>query len=168
MGAVLCQEHEGREHAIVYYSRQLTKAECHYSTTETEALAVIKAVKNFYPYLYGKTFTLFTDYKPLTTWTKLWDVGGRLPHWILFLQNFDYTMVYKTGSLDTDAVALSRVPQGVHSFFHCEEMVSKQGEDAEIRDTIQALQQGKSPPTLYRQQANRLIAEDLIFYRKIC
>ena len=168
VGAVLCQEHEGREHVIAYYSRQLTKAECHYSTTEREALAVITAVKNFYPYLYGRTFTLITDHNPLTTLTKLRDVGGRLSRWILFLQQFDYTMVYKTGSLNTDADALSRVPQGVHSIFHCEEIVSKQGEDGEIRDTIQALQQGKSPPTPYRQQANRLIVQDHILYRKIC
>ena len=111
VGAVLCQEHEGREHAIAYYSRQLTTAECHYSTTEREALAVISAVKNFYPYLYGRTFTLITDHNPLTTLTKLRDVGGRLSRWILFLQQFDYTMVYKTGSLNTDADVLSQVPQ---------------------------------------------------------
>ena len=125
VGAVLCQEHEGREHAMAYYSRQLTTAECHYSTTEREALAVISAVKNFYPYLYGRTFTLITDHNPLTTLTKLRDVGGRLSCWILFLQQFDYTMVYKTGSLNTDADALSRVPQSVHYIFHCEEIVTK-------------------------------------------
>ncbi|KZS06480.1 Uncharacterized protein APZ42_030067 [Daphnia magna] len=41
IGAVLSQIQDGQEHPIAYSSRQLTKAEMKYSTTEKEALAVI-------------------------------------------------------------------------------------------------------------------------------
>ena len=92
-GAVLSQEHDGREHVVAFYSRQLSKAERN-STTESEALAV---VKEFYPYLYGHTFTLVTDHNPLTTLMKLKDVGGRLSRWIMYLQQFDYKFIYKAG-----------------------------------------------------------------------
>ena len=53
LGAVLCQEKEGVEHVIAYWSRQLNKSERNYSTIECEALATVAAIKEFYPYLYG-------------------------------------------------------------------------------------------------------------------
>ena len=53
IGAVLSQvDDNGTEKVIAYWSRQLTKAERNYSTIEREALAIVKAVKEFYPYLY--------------------------------------------------------------------------------------------------------------------
>ena len=52
IGAVLSQvDDNGTEKVIAYWSRQLTKAERNYSTIEREALAIVKAVKEFYPYL---------------------------------------------------------------------------------------------------------------------
>ena len=67
VGAVLCQFQKDQETVIAYWSRQLTKAERNYSTIEREALAVVGAVKEFYPYLYGFSFRLLTDHNPLRT-----------------------------------------------------------------------------------------------------
>ena len=42
------------------------KSERNYSTIEREALAIVKAVKELYPYLYGhELFVLQTDHQPL-------------------------------------------------------------------------------------------------------
>ena len=61
IGAVLSQIHDnGTEKVIAYWSRQLSKAERNYSTIEREALAIVKAVKEFYPYLYRDEFVLQT------------------------------------------------------------------------------------------------------------
>ena len=76
IGAVLSQFQKGQEIVISYWNRQLTKAEQNYSTIEQEALAVVGAVKNFYPYLYGFHFELVIDHNPLTTLKDLKDVGG--------------------------------------------------------------------------------------------
>lgn len=81
IGDVLCQEHEGQEHVVAYYSQQLSKAEWNYSTTEREALAVVLAKKEFYPYLYGQTFTLVMD---STSLAQLKDIEGRLSWWLMF------------------------------------------------------------------------------------
>ena len=62
LGAVLCQQQDGNEHVIAYWSRQLNKPERNYSTIEREALAAVAAIKEFYPYLYGFPFTLITDH----------------------------------------------------------------------------------------------------------
>ena len=51
MGAVLAQVQTGKERVKCYWSRQLTKPECGYSTTEKKALAAVSAVKELYLYI---------------------------------------------------------------------------------------------------------------------
>ena len=93
--SVLSQKINGVERVISYWSRQLSKTERNYSTVEREALAVVAAVKEFYPYLYGRTFTLFTDHNSLTPLQGLKDTGGRVTRWLLFLQQFDMKVLYR-------------------------------------------------------------------------
>ena len=57
LGAVLVQN--GRP--VAFASRTLTSAEKNYSTTEKECLAIVWALQYFYPYVYGATFTIYTD-----------------------------------------------------------------------------------------------------------
>ena len=66
--------------------QDLQKVEHNYSTIEREALAVVGAIKEFYPYLYGFSFKLITDHNPRTSLKGIKDTGGRLTHWLLFLQ----------------------------------------------------------------------------------
>jgi len=55
---VLSQAQDGREVVVAYYSKALSVPEKNYCTTRRELLAVVKAVKHFRPYLYGRTFRL--------------------------------------------------------------------------------------------------------------
>ena len=64
IGAVLSQDVEGEEKVIAYWSRQLNKAERNYSTIESDVLAAVAAIKEFFPYLYCKHFMLLTDHNP--------------------------------------------------------------------------------------------------------
>ena len=102
--------HHNQEKVIAYWSRQLTKAERNYSTIEREALAAVGAIKEFYPYLYGFSFKLVTDHNPLTSLKGLKDTGGRFARWLLFLQQFNFTVEYKKGSRHANADTLSRRP----------------------------------------------------------
>ena len=61
VGAVLSQEVDGKEHVIAYMSKALHKHEISYCTTRKELLAVVTALKNFHPYLYGQKVILRTD-----------------------------------------------------------------------------------------------------------
>ena len=110
---VLCscsQFQRNNEVVISYWSRQLTKAERNYSTIELEALAVVGAIKEFYPYLYGFKFNykLITDHNPLVSFRDLKDVGGRLVRWMLYLQQFDYSFEHRPGKNHANAETMSR------------------------------------------------------------
>ena len=99
---------------IAYWSRQLTKAECNYSVIEREALAMVGAVKEFYPYLYEFRFQLLTNHNPFTSLKTLKDTGGRITRWLLFLQQFHFTIAYKKGTSNSNADAMSRRPPDPH------------------------------------------------------
>ena len=103
IGGVLSQLRDGHERVIAYWSRQLSKADRNYILYQWAAVGTIK---KFYPYLYGFHFTLIADHNPLTSLKDIKDTGGYLVHWLLFLQQFNFTVVYKKGSWRSNADTL--------------------------------------------------------------
>lgn len=107
IGAVLSQGPVGKDRPIAYASRTLNSTEENYSTLEKEFLAIVWAVKHFRPYLYGRKFKLFTDHQPLTY--SMSDANKRVVRGKVALEEFDYELIYKPGSQNTVADALSRI-----------------------------------------------------------
>lgn len=56
--AILSQEEDGREHVVFNYNKSLSATEHNYCIICKELLAIVKAVKHFRPYLYGRLFKL--------------------------------------------------------------------------------------------------------------
>lgn len=115
LGAVLAQKDSStnKERVVQYASRTLNKAEESYSTTEKEALALVWAVTKFRCYVEGVAFSVITDHNPLQYLkTVKADKYGRLGRWSMILQSFIPFMkiVYKKGSSNSNADALSRAP----------------------------------------------------------
>lgn len=108
IGSVLSQGPIGSDPPIAFASRTLNNAEQNYSTTEKELLAIIWSVKHFRPYLFGRKFTIVTDHKPLTWLFNCKDPGSRLLRWRLKLSEYDYSIQYKPGKINSNADALSR------------------------------------------------------------
>jgi len=109
LGAILSQGPIGQDLPICYASRTLSKTEQNYSTIEKELLAIVWATKYFRPYLFGKTFTIITDHKPLTWLFSLKEPNSKLVRWRLKLEEFDYKIQYKKGIQNSNADALSRI-----------------------------------------------------------
>ena len=110
LGAVLSQGEIGQDLPIAYASRTLKDAEVRYFTTEKKLLAIVFAVQHFRPYLYGRKFLLVTDHRPLVWLHNLKDPNSRLGRWKIKLSEYDYTIVYKPGKINSNADALSRNP----------------------------------------------------------
>lgn len=111
IGAVLTQLIDGHERPIAYLSRTLSSAEEKYSATAKELLAIYFATKKFRPYLYGNKFTIYTDHEPLTKEIKLTDATGRVTRQRLYLEQFDFELIYKKGKQNVVADGLSRIPK---------------------------------------------------------
>ena len=66
--------------------------------------------ERFHEYLYGGHFEVYTDNNPLTyvlTTAKL-DATGK--QWVANLANYKFKIFYKSGKLNVEADALSRIP----------------------------------------------------------
>ena len=110
IGAVLFQkDEEGYEHPIYFHSQKLNSAQCNYTVTEKECLAVVTAIQKFRPYVEGMPFTVITDHASLKWLMTLKDLSGRLARWSLKLQAFDFSIEHRKGSLNKVPDALSRV-----------------------------------------------------------
>ena len=110
VGAILSQGEIGEDRPIAFASRVLTDAERKWDTTDKEALAILYAVEQFRPYIYGSKFLLCTDHKALTWIKTKKDPNGRVTRWRLKLSEYDYDIIYKSGKDNEHADALSRNP----------------------------------------------------------
>ena len=109
LGAVLVQIQNGHEVAVCYASRSLTKCEARYSQTEKEALSLVWACEKFHAYIYGRSFDLVTDHKPLEViYGPRSKPSARIERWVLRLQPYDFKVVHVKG-LDNTADPLSRL-----------------------------------------------------------
>ena len=114
LGAILKQlDEEGRERVIEYASRTLTQVEQKYPATHKECLAIVYGVEQFRYFVTGRRFSVITDHHSLCYLKKVRKPYGRLTHWALRLQDFDFDVVYKPGKSHKDADALSRFPRGL-------------------------------------------------------
>lgn len=106
LGAVLSNSN-GKP--VAYASRSLNKGEINYPTVEKELLAIVWAVKHFRPYLYGRTFKVLTDHRPLLYLFNMRDPSSRLIKFRLTLEEYDFSVEYIKGPDNSAADALSRL-----------------------------------------------------------
>ncbi len=100
-----------QERPIAFAPRTLTKSERNYSQIEKEALAIVFGVRKFHKYLYGLTFHLYTDHKPLGTKTAVPTLAAaRIQRWAVILQAYSYQVEYRLSTEHGNADALSRFP----------------------------------------------------------
>jgi len=107
-GAVMSQVQDGREVVVAYYSKALSASEKNYCTTRRELLAVVKAIKHFRPYLYGRTFRLRTDHASLKWLCRPAEPFSQVACWLEILAEFSYRIEHRPGKKHGNADGLSR------------------------------------------------------------
>lgn len=127
LGAVLFHRYpDSSERPVANVSKTLSDTQRRYSQIQKEALAIVFALHKFHQYLYGRQFILVTDHKPLLSLfgpNKATPAlaANRLAHWVLLLNQYNYTIEYRKTSLHGNADALSRLPSGPDNIFDGEE-----------------------------------------------
>ena len=91
----------------MYLSRTLDKPELNYTVSEKELLAVVWSIEKLRPYLEGYHFTVITDHSALRWLKNLKDPTGWLARWPIKLQQWDFEVVHRKGSLHHVPDALS-------------------------------------------------------------
>ena len=125
LGAVLYQKQDdGTDHIIAYASQTLSKSERNYDAHKLELLALKWSVtERFHEYLYGGCFEVYTDNNPLTyilTTAKLDATGQR---WVASLAHYNFKIFYRSGKLNVEADALSRIPWENMQVNHLEPLI---------------------------------------------
>jgi len=97
---------------VAFGSKALTDTQSRYSNIEREMLAIVFGCERHHTLLYGKSFTVVTDHKPLVTICKksIHAIPARLQRMQLRLQFYDFNIIYRPGSQMILADALSRLP----------------------------------------------------------
>ena len=106
---------DGSEKPIAFASRSLAPAERRYAQLDKEGLAIVFGVQKFHHYLFGRTFEILSDHKPLQhLFSESRPVpamaSARLQRWALTLSAYNYTIAYKPGESHANADVLSRLP----------------------------------------------------------
>ena len=95
---------------VAFASRSMLDAETRYVVTEKEALALVYATQQFYPYLYLANIFLLSDHRPLETIKTAQSKSRRIQRWAMWLEQFNFNVSYLPGKKQVVADALSRAP----------------------------------------------------------
>lgn len=103
-GAVL---HQG-DGAIAFFSRAVAPHHAKLPAYERELIGLVKAVRNWRPYLWGRAFTVRTDHHSLKFLLDQRLTTIPQHNWVSKLFGYDLTVEYRPGKQNVAADALSR------------------------------------------------------------
>ena len=149
VGAILTQEKDGVDMPVAYFSKTMNACEQKYAKAEKECLAVLYAVMNFRPYLYGREFILACDYEPIHWITYVENPGARLLRWRLRPQDYQYKFEYKQGKLNRGVEALSGNP-ATDTDSTCSTESSEDSDNSEVMSRSNSPSQRKSNSEITR------------------
>lgn len=98
---------------IAFFSRTLSPSEIKHSSIEKEAYAIVESIRKWKHFLLGRHFKLITDQKSVSFMfnskqsSKI--KNEKIQRWRIELSCFNYDIIYRAGSLNAGADALSRV-----------------------------------------------------------
>jgi hypothetical protein len=161
IGAVLGQRNGKKSHVICYASRTLNSAQCNYSTTEKELLAIVFALDKFRSYLLGSKVIVFSDHAALKYLLSKKESKPRLIRWILLLQEFDLEIKDKKGADNSVADHLSRIVNEedmlpIAETFPDEQLLHLQGKEPWYADIVNFLVTGILPYELKKARKDKI------------
>ena len=110
---ILQQTRPGTEElALAYFSGNFNKTQVKWNTTEKKAYAINRSVKKFTFYITRAKTTVFSDHKPVRNFFEEGMNITKLDRWSLELQEFDISLEFIQGKLNTVADVISCLKNG--------------------------------------------------------
>lgn len=138
IGAVIQQRAQAGWQPLAFLSKKLSDAQTKYSPYDRELLAIYTTIKHYRHMLEGKTFTVFTDHKPIVHAFKQDPLHSspRQARHLEYIAQFTTDIRYIEGKNNTVADALSRV-ETIHQALQLETLAKDQKEDKELTEILE-------------------------------
>ncbi len=97
-------------HSMIYYSKNLSLAECNYEIYDKKLLAIIRAFEHWRSELKltELLIKMFTDHQALTSLMKDKELSRRQMRWVQKLVDFNFKIMYRSGKQNIKVDALTR------------------------------------------------------------
>ncbi len=97
-------------HSIIYYSKNLSLAECNYEIYDKKLLAIIQAFKHWRSELKltELSIKMFIDHQALTSLMKNKELSKRQMRWVQKLIDFNFKIMYRSDKQNIKVNALTR------------------------------------------------------------
>lgn len=137
IGAVLQQRRGKHWEPLAFFSRRLNTAQKKYSPYDRELLAIYDSIRHFRHMLEARTFTIFTDHKPLTyAFSSRRDkCSPRQFRYLDLISQFSTDIQFVAGKENVVADALSRI-EAVAAPINYEALARSQESDPELQGLL--------------------------------
>lgn len=162
IGAVLKQKQiNGEEKPVAYFSKKLNDSQKKKKAIYLEGLAIKEAIKYWQYWLMGKTFTVFSDHKPLENLNIKSRTDEELGDFTYYLSQYDFTIKYSPGKDNLEADCLSRNP--VLEAYENEDEQLKIVNLIKLDNIIEDQQNNKN----LQDRKNKMILRNNVYYKKV-
>lgn len=107
ISGILAQKVGEEMKPISYFSKKLSASQQKYSAIKSEMYAIYETIKHFRDYLFTD-FVVLCDHKPLEYHKKLQNPTSVICNWLLYLQDFSFTVQHIAGKNNKLADYISR------------------------------------------------------------
>lgn len=152
---------DGTEKPVAYFSKKLNESQKKKKAIYLECLAIKEAVRYWQYWLIGKSFTVYSDHKPLENMNLKSRTDEELGDLTYYLSQYEFQIKYAPGKKNLEADCLSRNPV-LESDKNTDELL-KVVNLVKLQDIL--IDQNKNEDI--QRNKNKLIEKNKVYLRKV-